>query len=244
MTTSASRAASLNHRAGEIDGKPASVWIDETVAEIAQAGGLVLTSTTAFGIYDHNLVGLNQRHGDGRPDTLWRIRPRQIVLATGAIERPLPFANNDLPGIMSADAALIYLRRYAVLVGQRVVVATNNDSAYEVAEALAQAGAEVTLVEMRKDGMPAAPAGVKLLAGRLVASARGKMRVEGVVLDDGTTLDADSVIVSGGWTPTIHLFCQARGKLAWNEAQAAFLPGDPVEGMISCRCCRRCGLFV
>ncbi|WP_378941281.1 sarcosine oxidase subunit alpha family protein [Mesorhizobium sp. ANAO-SY3R2] len=220
---------SLNHRAGEIDGKPASVWIDETIEAIVKAGGLVLPSTTAFGIYDHNLVGLNQRHGDGRPDSLWRIRPRKIVLATGAIERPLPFANNDLPGIMSADAALIYLRRYAVLVGRRVVVATNNDSAYEAAAALAEAGADVTLVEMRKDGMPAAPAGVKLLAGRLVASARGKMRVEGVVLDDGTALGADSVIISGGWTPTIHLFCQARGKLAWSEA--AFLPGDPVEGI-------------
>ncbi|TGV60764.1 sarcosine oxidase subunit alpha family protein, partial [Mesorhizobium sp. M2D.F.Ca.ET.160.01.1.1] len=110
----------------------------------AAGGHLILPSTTAFGIYDHNLVGLNQRHFDGRPDTLWRVRPRRIVLATGAIERPLPFANNDLPGILSADAALAYLRRHAVLVGRRVVVATNNDSAYEVAEAIAEAGAEVT----------------------------------------------------------------------------------------------------
>lgn len=219
---------SLNHRAGEIDAKPASVWIDETVGDLSRAGHTVLLSTTAFGIYDHNLVGLNQRHGDGRPDKLWRVRPRQIVLATGAIERPLPFANNDLPGIMSADAALIYLRRYAVLVGRRIVVAANNDSAYEVAGALAQAGADVTLVEMRKDA-PAAPKGVRQVAGRLVVSARGKMRVEGVELDDGTSLAADCVVVSGGWTPTIHLFCQARGKLAWSDERAAFLPGDPVE---------------
>lgn len=222
---------SLNHRASEIDGKPASVWIAETITELSSAGHLVLSATTAFGIYDHNLVGLNQRHGDGRPDTLWRIRPHRIVLATGAIERPLPFANNDLPGIMSADAALIYLKRYAVLVGRRIVVATNNDSAHEVAGALAQAGADVTLVEMRKDGAPAIPKGVTQIAGRLVASARGKMRVEGVVLDDGTALDADCVVVSGGWTPTIHLFCQARGKLAWSDERAAFLPGDPVEGI-------------
>lgn len=222
---------SLNHRTSEIDGKPASVWIAETIAELSSAGHLVFSATTAFGIYDHNLVGLNQRHGDGRPDTLWRIRPRRIVLATGAIERPLPFANNDLPGIMSADAALIYLRRYAVLVGRRIVVATNNDSAYEVAGALAQAGADVTMVDLRKDGAPPIPKGVRQIAGRLVASARGKMRVEGVVLDDGTTLDADCVVVSGGWTPTIHLFCQARGKLAWSDERAAFLPGDPVEGI-------------
>jgi len=222
---------SLLHRDAEIDGKPAAEWIDATVAELERAGHLVLSSTTAFGIYDHNLIALNQRHHDGRPDTLWRVRPRQIVLATGAIERPLPFANNDLPGIMSADAALAYLRRYAVLVGRRIVVATNNDSAYEVAGALAKAGADITLVEMRKDALPAAPSGVKLLAGRVLVSARGGMHVEGVTLDDGTSLAADSVVVSGGWTPTVHLFCQARGKLAWDEARAAFLPGDPVEGI-------------
>ncbi|MBZ9965935.1 sarcosine oxidase subunit alpha family protein [Mesorhizobium sp. BR1-1-2] len=222
---------SLGHRAGEIDGKPAAVWVEETVAELSAGGHLVLPSTTAFGIYDHNLVGLNQRHFDGRPDTLWRIRPRRIVLATGAIERPLPFANNDLPGILSADAALSYLRRHAVLAGRRIVVATNNDSAYEVAEAAAEAGADVTLVDSRRDGMPAALGKVRMLEGRALTAAAGKLRVQGVTLDDGTRLDADCVLVSGGWTPTIHLFGQAKGKLAWSEARAAFLPGDPVEGM-------------
>ncbi|TPM53500.1 sarcosine oxidase subunit alpha family protein [Mesorhizobium sp. B2-2-3] len=222
---------SLGHRVGEIDGKPAGIWVEETVAGLSAGGHLVLPSTTAFGIYDHNLVGLNQRHFDGRPDTLWRVRPRRIVLATGAIERPLPFANNDLPGILSADAALSYLRRHAVLAGRHIVVAANNDSAYEVAEAAAEAGADVTLVDIRRDGMPAAPAKVRMLKGRALTAAAGKLRVEGVMLDDGTRLDADCVLVSGGWTPTIHLFGQAKGKLAWSEAHAAFLPGDPVEGI-------------
>ncbi|RWO74770.1 MAG: sarcosine oxidase subunit alpha family protein [Mesorhizobium sp.] len=222
---------SLGYRAGEIDGKPAAVWVKETIAELAAGGHLILPSTTAFGIYDHNLVGLNQRHFNGRPDTLWRVRPRQIVLAAGAIERPLPFANNDLPGIMSADAAFAYLRRHAVLVGRRIVVATNNDSAYEVAGALAEAGAEVRLVDIRRDGTPAAPANVRLVKGRSLASASGKLRVDGVTLDDGTRFDADCVLVSGGWTPTIHLFGQAKGKLAWSDARTAFLPGDPVDGI-------------
>ncbi|MBZ9743144.1 MULTISPECIES: sarcosine oxidase subunit alpha family protein [unclassified Mesorhizobium] len=220
---------SLGHRASEIDGRPAAVWIEETLAALVGGGHLILPSTTAFGIYDHNLVGLNQRHFDGRPDRLWRVRPRRIVLATGAIERPLPFANNDLPDILSADAALSYLRRHAVLAGRRIVVATNNDSAYEVAEAVADAGAEVTLVDIRRDDTPDAK--VRTIKGRALASAAGKLRVEGVTLDDGTRLDADCVLVSGGWTPTIHLFGQARGKLAWSEARAAFLPGDPVDGI-------------
>ncbi|KAA3448956.1 sarcosine oxidase subunit alpha family protein [Mesorhizobium sp. SARCC-RB16n] len=222
---------SLGHRAGDIDGGPAAEWVEATIAGLAGGGHLILPSTTAFGIYDHNLVGLNQRQFDGRPDTLWRVRPRRIVLAAGAIERPLPFANNDLPGIMSADAALAYLRRHAVLVGKRVVIATNNDSAYEVAEAIAEAGADVALVDIRRDGMPVAPAKVRQFKGRTLASAAGRLRVEGVTLDDGTRLDADCVLVSGGWTPTIHLFGQARGKLAWSEARAAFLPGNPVDGI-------------
>ena len=103
----------------------------------------VLANATAFGIYDHNLVGVWERR-NGAADAQWRIRPKTIVLATGAIERPLVFADNDRPGVMSADAALAYLRRHDVLVGERIVVATNNDSAYAVAAALQRAGANVT----------------------------------------------------------------------------------------------------
>ncbi|MGE3872115.1 MAG: sarcosine oxidase subunit alpha family protein [Parvibaculaceae bacterium] len=222
---------SLLHRESAIDGRPGPIWAEETVAALKDAGHLVLASTTAFGIYDHHLVALNQRHHDGRPDALWRVRPRRIILATGAIERPLPFVHNDLPGIMSADAALIYLRRYGVRAGHHVVVATNNDGAYEAAGALAKAGAEVVLVEMREGPLAAAPEGIRRLSGRRIASAGGRMRVESVMLDDGLSLPADCVLVSGGPTPTIHLYCQAGGKPRWDEARAAFLPGDPVEGL-------------
>ena len=222
---------SLRHRAAEIDGMTGLQWADGVVSGIRQAGGLVLAETTAFGIYDHNLVALGERHGGGRPDTLWRVRPRRIVLATGAIERPLPFANNDLPCILSADAALQYLARHGVLVGRRVVVATNNGSAFEVAAAMAANGAEVMLVDCRPAAGADAPAGVRLLAGRSVAAATGRGAVEAIMLDDGTRLPADCVLVSGGWTPSVHLFSQAKGKLEWREDLAAFVPGSPVEGI-------------
>ncbi|MDX8463391.1 sarcosine oxidase subunit alpha family protein [Mesorhizobium humile] len=222
---------SLRHRAGEVDGLDGKAWVETVVARLKSGGQLVLSDTTAFGLYDHNLVALNQRHSDGRPDTLWRVRPRRIVLATGAIERPVPFANNDLPGILSADAALSYLRRHGVLVGREIVVATNNDSAYEPASALAAAGASVTVVDCRREGGAQAGTGVRVLAGRMVAVARGRNAVQGVLLDDGTTLAADCVLVSGGWTPTVHLFSQAKGKLAWNDQLAAFIPGEAIEGI-------------
>ncbi|MGB3900588.1 MAG: sarcosine oxidase subunit alpha family protein [Mesorhizobium sp.] len=222
---------SLRHRAGEIDGKPGSQWVAETVALLEKAGAVLLSNTTAFGIYDHNLVALDQRHGDGRPDTLWRVRPKRIVLATGAIERPLPFADNDLPGILSADAALNYLKRFAILAGERIVVATNNDSAYEAASALAEAGAEVTLVDVRPAGARAEAGKARVLAGRAVVAAHGRKVVEGVTLDDGARLAADCLLVSGGWTPSVHLYSQAKGKLRWDDALAAFVPGAAVGGI-------------
>ncbi|RUW77199.1 FAD-dependent oxidoreductase, partial [Mesorhizobium sp. M1E.F.Ca.ET.063.01.1.1] len=68
---------SLRHRAGEVDGVEGAEWAEAVVAKLKSGGQLVLMETTAFGLYDHNLVALNQRHSDGRPDTLWRVRPRR-----------------------------------------------------------------------------------------------------------------------------------------------------------------------
>ncbi|WP_439605251.1 2Fe-2S iron-sulfur cluster-binding protein, partial [Shinella sp.] len=151
---------SLLFRTATIEDKAGLEWAADVARELAEAGALVLTGTTAFGIYDHHLVGLHQKGEDGATDRLWRVRAGSIVLATGAIERPLPFGNNDLPGIMSAEAALVYLRRFGVAAGRKVVVATNNGLAYETAEALAAAGAEVTVVDYRADAP--SPAGLRV----------------------------------------------------------------------------------
>ena len=119
----------LAHRGGTIEGGDWRDWAASVVRAVEAAGGRVMTRTTAYGVYDGNLVCAWERRAP-LPDALWRIRPKQIVVAAGAIERPLIVPDNDRPGVMSADAALVYLRRYAVLVGKRIVVATNNDSAY------------------------------------------------------------------------------------------------------------------
>ncbi|QRI66580.1 (2Fe-2S)-binding protein (plasmid) [Shinella sp. PSBB067] len=220
---------SLLHRAATIQGRPGVEWAADVAAELVGAGALVLTGTTAFGIYDHRLVGLSQTGADGAPDRLWRVRAGAIVLATGAIERPLPFGNNDLPGVMSAEAALVYLRRFGVVAGRKVVVATNNGLAYETAEALAGAGAEVTVVDYRPDAP--VPAGLRVLKGLSVVSARGRGAVRAVRLSDGSALEADAVLASGGFTPTVHLYCQAQGRLDWRDDILAFVPGRPVEGV-------------
>ena len=156
-----------------------------------------MTRTTAYGVYDGNLVCAWERRAP-LPDALWRIRPKQIVVAAGAIERPLVVPDNDRPGVMSADAALVYLRRYAVLVGKRIVVATNNDSAYAVAEALAEAGAEVEILDTRAAGPPSK---LRVTHGVAIEGVVGARGVE-AVRANGRTRDCDALLLSGGWSPT------------------------------------------
>lgn len=224
---------SLLYREAQIDGVDGATWLARTLARLAELGARILPLTTAFGVYDHGLIALNQRMANGRPDRLWRVRAGRVILAAGAIERPLPFALNDLPGIMSAQAGLSYLRRHAVLAGERVVVASNNATGPEVARAFAAAGAKVALVDQH--GMAGNLAGTDLagvehIRGRIVA-AKGRKSVSAVVLEDGRRLEADCVLVSGGFTPTIHLYAQAKGKLRYDETLAALVPDTAVSGL-------------
>ena len=78
----------------------------------------LLPRTTAFGYFPHNLDRLERAltdHLAAPPsqlprERLWQVRAREVVLATGAIERPLVFPGNDRPGIMLAGAARTYLQ--------------------------------------------------------------------------------------------------------------------------------------
>jgi sarcosine oxidase subunit alpha len=123
-----------------IDGASALSWAAAAVGALRQRPDVtLLTTTTAIGYFDHNMIALAERRADGR-ERLWRVRAGRVVLATGAIERPLVFPDNDRPGIMSASAAVAYARRYGVLAGRDIVMVTNNDGAYDAARALAKAG--------------------------------------------------------------------------------------------------------
>ncbi|HEV7253648.1 MAG TPA: 2Fe-2S iron-sulfur cluster-binding protein [Mesorhizobium sp.] len=220
---------SLLWRPAIVDGMPGPQWAGGAVAWLRENGARVLLGTTAFGIYDHNLAALWERRGK-EPDRLWRLRAGKIVVAAGAIDRPLVFPDNDRPGVMLAEAALAFLRQHEVLVGDRIVVATNNDRAFATAAALAKAGAAVTVADLRQKGPPA-PQGVSLRRGVTLEGVVGGRRVEGVTLG-GETIEADALLVSGGLTPSVHLFCQKGGKLAWDESLLAFLPREPIPGMV------------
>ena len=216
----------LVHRGGAIEGGDWRDWALSVARAVEAAGGRVMTRTTAYGVYDGNLVCAWERRAP-LPDALWRIRPKRIVIAAGAIERPLIVPDNDRPGVMSADAALVYLKRFGVLVGQRVVVATNNDSAYAVAEALAEAGAEVEIVDTRVSG-PSCQ--LKVTRGAAIDGVIGARGVEAVRVG-GRTRECDALLLSGGWSPTVHLYAQARGRLRYDEARAALVPLGGVEDL-------------
>jgi sarcosine oxidase, subunit alpha len=216
----------LVHRGGAIEGGDWRGWTQSAARTVEAAGGRVLTRTTAYGVYDGNLVCAWERRAPA-PDAFWRIRPQKIVIAAGAIERPLIVPDNDRPGVMSADAALVYLKRYAVLVGKRIVVATNNDSAYAAAEALAEAGADAEILDSRSSG-PACSLPVK--HGAAIEGVIGTRSVEALRVG-GRTRDCDALLLSGGWSPTVHLYAQARGRLRYDEPRAAFVPMGGVEGV-------------
>jgi sarcosine oxidase subunit alpha len=219
----------LRHRHADIDGMAGGDWATAVVEALRSGGHTVLSRATAFGLYDHGLVSVWQRRV-GLPDALWQVRARRVVVAAGAIERPLVFPDNDRPGVMSAEAALVYLRRHGVLVGQRIVVAANNDKAHGVAAALAEAGARVLVADTRQSGSLPSRDGVEVVRAASIDAVSGARGVSSVTIS-GRPVEADCLLTSGGFTPTVHLFCQARGRLRFDAAIAAFVPGDPVVSM-------------
>ena len=229
---------------GTIGGQSPEDWTDATLAELQAMPNVTLRSRTmGAGVYDHGYALGYERLTDHAPDApgprhrLWRIRAKQIVTATGAIERPLSFAGNDIPGVMLASAMRDYLVNWGVSIGDRTVVVTNNDDAYRTAIALKKAGLDVpAIIDARSYGGGALMAearamGIRVEQGRGVAKVLGGKRVTGVAvcnqLGEGAVLDeiaCDAVAMSGGWSPVVHLWSHCGGKLDWDEAGAFFRP--------------------
>jgi sarcosine oxidase subunit alpha len=239
-----------------IDGRSGVDWVRATVAALAARPAVTLLArTTAFGAYDQNLIGLIEHVGDaaaspGARQRLWLVRARQVVLATGALERPLAFAHNDRPGVMLASAAQTYVNRFGALPGRRAVVFTNNDGACVAARDLSAAGiaiAAIVDIRPRPDEAlsrvdAAGDGAIACLGGRAIVKVSGRRAVQGVEvmrLDPsgaplrGTSahIDCDLVLMSGGWAPTVHLFSQMRGRLDYAPPLGAFVPGDSLAAL-------------
>jgi sarcosine oxidase subunit alpha len=242
-------------------GKTRLAWRAATLASLKMyENAILLSRTTAFGVFAQNFVALAERVTDhlANPDPaaprerLWQVRARQLVLATGAIERPMLFAGNDRPGIMLAGAARTYLHRYGVRAGSRVALATNTDAAYGVALDLHRAGLTIAAIadtRQEASGPLAAAAravGLPVRTATHVAATHGRLRVRQATLArDGIgpteRVECDLLLMSGGYTPSVHLYSQARGALRFDEALGVYLPEGDTGTLRVAGACR--GIF-
>ncbi|SHK96200.1 sarcosine oxidase subunit alpha [Roseovarius marisflavi] len=228
----------------EIDGVPGAIWAKEMAAELAAMPNVrVMTRTAITGAYDQGTYGALEtrphavaRRPGAACGTFWRIVARRSVLAAGALERPIAFANNDRPGVMMAGAVRAYVNRWGVTPGQSVVVFGNNDSAHRTAADLDEAGVHVAaLVDSRH--YATCDLDVPFYSGTQVCDTQGRRALESVTLCSAKgeeRLRADCLAVSGGWNPSVHLACHMNARPVWNADLLAFLPPrDALPGMVA-----------
>lgn len=241
-----------------INDAPAALWLEQTLQALAACPeARLLPRSAVLGYYDHNFLTVLERCEEqpapspgGPRARLWRVRARRVILAQGAIERPLVFPNNDRPGVMLASAVSEYIHRYGVCPGRRAALFTNNDWAYQAALDLKAAGAEVAaIIDCRAHGAgalaaAAREAGIPIQQGWAVVDVVGARRVraarvapltaDGKALEGpAQTIDCDLLAVSGGWNPAVHLHSQAGGKLVWDPEQACLRPGETRQDHVS-----------
>ncbi len=234
----------LNAETFSISDMAASEWATQTIAELSALPNVrLMPRTTVFGAFDHGIYGAVERVSDhlpvppeGKPrQILWRIYTQRTLLCAGALERPIAFANNDRPGIMTASALRAYVNRWAVSPAETVAVFTNNDDGHRTAADLIARGVKVAaLIDTRPDA--ATVSGTELLAGAQVIDTTGRLGLTGITVKiaNGQTrkLAVGALGVSGGWNPNVALTCHQRGRPAWDERIAGFVPaGDLPPGM-------------
>ncbi len=231
-------------------------WLERSMAALAAAPNVtILRRTTAFGYYHDNFIGAVERltdhladPGRGAREKLWRIRAGAVVLAQGAIERPLVFDGNDTPGVMLASAAKTFALRYGVAVGRSVALMAAHDSGWRDVFALADAGATAAaIIDVREMVDPALVAqaqalGIATMLGYSVIGVRGRHAVCAIEVarNDGagrTAITCDALLMAGGWTPSVHLWSQSKGSLAWRDDIGAYVPDKPNENV---RCVGGC----
>ena len=234
----------------EIDGAPASDWVRRIEGILAAMPNVsILARTTVFGAYDGGTFGAVERVSDhlaepksGVPrQRLWKIRASRVVLATGAIERPLLFGSNDLPGVMMASAARAYATRFGALPGKEIVIYTTTDTGWAAAKDLTDCGANVTAIIDARASAPREAArrfvakGTRVFENAVVVDALGGRHLRGLRVrsSDGKvqTVAADVLAMSGGWNPAMGIGCNLGSRPVWSDSIHAFVLTNTPAGM-------------
>ncbi len=235
-----------------IDERPAINWVHDTVKKLQSAPNVTcLNRTTVFAAMDDNFTIMAERvteHLANQPahlpkQRLWKIRAEKVIMATGAIERPLVFSGNDLPGIMLSSAIRSYIKRHEVLPGTRIIVFTNNDDAYFTALAIYEAGGFIRcIIDLRKNPKSQIittirKLGIEIKTGHAVITAHGTRHIASVdiaaydceiqaPISDISHMDCNLLAVSGGLNPVVHLHSQRKGKLIWDDRTLCYRPNN------------------
>ena len=240
-----------------VGGRPGWDWAQDTASQLAAMENVrLLKRTTAFGYYAQNFIALTERVSDhiATPaehmprERLWQVRARRVIIANGAIERHMVFAGNDRPGIMLASAGRTYLNHNGVTVGRNVGIYTAGDSGYAAAADFADAGINVAAIVDPRSEIPdqmreiAASRGIELLQGQAITATGGRLRVSSMTVEQINSgakrkIGIDALLTSAGWTPSLHLFSQSRGKVAWEGDHQRFIPGQYAQECICIGAC-------
>ncbi|MGV8985261.1 MAG: sarcosine oxidase subunit alpha family protein [Cypionkella sp.] len=226
---------------GEINGLLAADWVKATYKELRSLPNVrLMTRTTVVGAYDQGTYGALERVGLHLPaqshlprECFWRIVAGQAIMATGALERPIAFANNDRPGIMLASAAQTYLNRFGVTPGTQVTIYANNDNARTVARQLMADGVHVSaILDTRTEASSLEDCPVYL--GAKITDTQGRRSLKGVSgshSGGAFQIETDCLLMSGGWNPLVNLASHQNARPLWREDIAAFVPKP---GMVPC----------
>ncbi len=220
-----------------INGITASKWCQSVSAELQTMDNIeILTNTTVFNHSDHHyLIAIkNNQQTDKTRKSLLKIRTKQLILATGSIERHQLFAGNDLPGVMLAASVSAYINRYAVKPGNKAVIYTNNDSGYAAIPIMIKAGISIQAVvdnrtcASKSAAKLATVQDISVCFSQRIIRANGSRRVHSVdIQPEGGgnlhTVSCDLVCMAGGWTPVVNLFSQNGGKLIFDDNKATLI---------------------
>lgn len=226
-----------------VDGKPGLDWVSSVERELDTMPNVrIFRRTQVFGAYDGGTFGALERVADHLPtppahkprQRYWRLVAKRAILASGAVERHIAFANNDRPGIMLASAARSYTNRFAIRPAQTVALFATSDDGWSSAFDLAAAGAGVTIIDPRENVSPmlektAAKRGIRTIRGAVVDSAGSRRGVRAAILETPKgreVLSADMIAIAGGWNPSLGISTHLGDKPVWSTAHAAFLPAE------------------
>jgi len=253
-----------NNECFKINNSYSNEWLKKEITNLNSFKNLTIKTRTTLAAYhsynyllarenltDH--LSLNEKKGKIR-QRLWKIRAKKVIIATGAMERPLIFNNNDRPGIILSSSIKKYLDYYGVKCGQKVSLFTNNDSAYETAISLNKSGTTVnSIIDIRNKSnssivKQAEKLGIKIYWNHTVVNTDGYKRINSIesmkLSEDGTDVvgnkikeECDCLGISGGWTPRVHLFTQSGGKLKFRDKDNVFITDKSPSEQISIGSC-------